>query len=69
MPKLKDEEVEKRLEKIKNLCRALRIVHYSRVALELKCSPSVAISWCKMAANLYPKELEYLDGWLRVKEE
>jgi len=65
MVKLSEGEIAGRILKIKNLAKTRGKVHYTEIAYELKCSPSVAISWCKIVANM-DKNFKYENGYLEM---
>lgn len=63
MVRLSKEQFDERVERIKNLVKSKGTVHYTEVAIELKCSPSTAIMWCKLIANT-DKNFKYENGYL-----
>ena len=57
-----------RLRQIKAILEREREIHYSRLAWILDLSPTYTIMLCKMLAECYPGKIEYVDGYLRLKE-
>ncbi len=68
MAKLNQSEVAERMARIKNLAKKKKKVHYTEVSYALKLSPTIALQWCKIVANMDPN-FTYAKGFLTYNKK